>query len=129
MEGDASLQEAQDKILPNAVFLVNGHQHPSNMTNVNSRLIRRFCPKHAISGQTFREETKRRFRFVKGWFWRMYPRSGFRSGGTCEPPNVQTFRVFVLWEHLNVPSFWLSFRGNIHHFVNPHSGGTWSLGS
>ena len=33
--------------------------------------------------------------FVKGWFWRMCPRSGFRSGG-----------------HANVPSFRFSFRKN-----------------
>ena len=39
---------------------------------------------------------------VKGWFWRMYPRSGFRSGGTCERTLVL---VFVSWEHPNVPSF------------------------
>ena len=30
--------------------------------------------------------------FVKGWFWRMYPRSGFRSGGTFERTLVPVFR-------------------------------------
>ena len=48
--------------------------------------------------------------FVKGWFWRTYPRSGFRSGGTSERTLVP---VFVPGEHPNVPSFWFSFRGNI----------------
>ena len=33
----------------------------------------------------------------------MYPRSGFRSGGTCARALVP---VFVLGEHPNVPSFW-----------------------
>ena len=48
----------------------------------------------------------------------MYPRSGFRSGGTCERTLVP---VFVLGEHPNVPSFRISFRGNIrqnHPFGN-----------
>ena len=45
--------------------------------------------------------------FVKGWFWRTYPRSGFRSGGTCEVPS---FRFFVPG---NMRSFRFSFRGNI----------------
>ena len=60
--------------------------------------------------------------FVKGWFGRMCPRSGFRSGGTCEHTlvpafvlgehaNVPSFRFFVPGEHLNVPSFRFSFRG------------------
>ena len=40
--------------------------------------------------------------FVKGWFWRMYPRSGFRSGETC----MRTSRF--------------SFRGNIRMY--PRSG-------
>ena len=40
----------------------------------------------------------------------MYPRSGFRSWGTCERTLVP---VFVPGEHPNVPSFWFSFRGNI----------------
>ena len=40
--------------------------------------------------------------FVKGWFWRMCPRSGFRSGGTYESTLVS---VFVPGEHPNVPSF------------------------
>ena len=40
--------------------------------------------------------------FVKGSFWRMCPRSGFRSGGTCERTVVPGF---VLGEHLNLPSF------------------------
>ena len=56
--------------------------------------------------------------FVKGWFWRMCPRSGFRSGGTCECTLVP---VFVPGEHPNVPSFRMSFRGNIrqnHPFGN-----------
>ena len=34
--------------------------------------------------------------FIKGWFWRMCPRSGFRSGGTCERTLVP---VFVPGEH------------------------------
>ena len=29
--------------------------------------------------------------FVKGWFWRMYPRSSFRSGGTSECALVPVF--------------------------------------
>ena len=29
--------------------------------------------------------------FVKGWFWRMCPSSGFRSGGTCERTLVPVF--------------------------------------
>ena len=56
--------------------------------------------------------------FVKGWLWRMYPRSGFRSVGTCECTLVP---VFVPGEHPNVPSFRFSFRGNIrqnHPFGN-----------
>ena len=40
----------------------------------------------------------------------MYPRSGFRSGGTCKRTLVP---VFVLGEHPNVPSFRFSFRRNI----------------
>ena len=46
------------------------------------------------------------------------PCSGFRSGGTWERTLVP---VFVPGEHPNVPSFRLSFRGNIrrnHPFVN-----------
>ena len=62
--------------------------------------------------------------FVKGWFWRMYPRSGFRSGGTCERTLVP---VFVSGDHPNVPSFRFSFWGNTrqnhpfgnHPFGNP----------
>ena len=38
-------------------------------------------------------EIKGRFRNL-GWFWRTYPRSGFRSGGTCESTLVP---VFVPW--------------------------------
>ena len=49
--------------------------------------------------------------FLKVWFWRMCPRPGFRSEGTCEGTLVP---VFVLGEHPNVPSFRFSFRGNIH---------------
>ena len=47
--------------------------------------------------------------FVKGWFWRTYPRSGFRSG-----------------DHANVPSFRFSFRGNIRMYPRSgfRSGGT-----
>ena len=48
----------------------------------------------------------------------MCPRSGYRSGGTCECALVP---VFVPGEHLNVPSFRFSFRGNIcqnHPFGN-----------
>ena len=55
--------------------------------------------------------------FVKGWFWRMCSRSGFRSGGTCEctlvpvfvaaeHANVPSFRFFVPGEHLPKPPFW-----------------------
>ena len=47
--------------------------------------------------------------FVKGWFWRTCPRSGFRSGGTCKRTLVP---AFVPGEHLNVPLFWSSFQGN-----------------
>ena len=47
----------------------------------------------------------------------MYPRSGFRSGGTCECTLVP---VFVPGEHANVPSFRFSFRGNIRTY--PRSG-------
>ena len=57
--------------------------------------------------------------FVKGWFWRMYPRSGFRSRGTRERTLVP---VFVPGEHPNVPSFRFLFRGNIrqnHPFGKP----------
>ena len=57
--------------------------------------------------------------FVKGWFWWTCPRSGFRSGGTCERTLVP---VFVPGEHPNVPSFRFLFRGNIrqnHPFWKP----------
>ena len=40
----------------------------------------------------------------------MHPRSGFRSGGTCERT---LFPVFVPGEHPNVPSFQFSFQGNV----------------
>ena len=58
----------------------------------------------------------------------MCPRSGFRFGGTCECILVP---VFVLGVHPNVPSFRLSFRGNIDQnhpfgkppFVNPRRRG------
>ena len=44
------------------------------------------------------EETKGGF--VKGWFWRMCPRSGFRSGGTSECTIVPVFvLVSVPGEH------------------------------
>ena len=49
----------------------------------------------------------------------MCPRSGFRSGGTCERTLVP---VFIPGEHPNVPSFRLVFRGNIrqnHPFGKP----------
>ena len=39
-------------------------------------------------------------RFCKRVVWRMYPRSGFRSGGTCERTLVP---VFVPGEHLPKP--------------------------
>ena len=56
-------------------------------------------------------------KFIKGWFWRMYPRSSFRSGGTCERTLVPVFRsggtsectlvpVFVPGEHPPKPPFW-----------------------
>ena len=59
--------------------------------------------------------------FVKGWFWRMCPRSGFVPGGmrTCERTLVP---VFVQGENPNVPSFRFSFRGSIrqnHSFGKP----------
>ena len=57
--------------------------------------------------------------FVKGWFWRMYPHSGFRSGGTCTRTPVP---VFVPGEHPNVPLFRFSLRGKIcqnHPFGKP----------
>ena len=42
--------------------------------------------------------------FVKGWFWRMWPRSGFRSeGGFGECALVP---VFVPGEHPPKPPFW-----------------------
>ena len=55
--------------------------------------------------------------FVKGWFWRMCPRSGLHSGGTCEstfvlvlvpgePPNGPSFRFSFRVEHLPKPPFW-----------------------
>ena len=94
--------------------------------------------KHGSEETAIREETSKRrnFRiarlvivltgrqkggFVKGWFWRMCPRSGFRSQGTCERTLVP---VFVPGEHPNVPSFRFSVRGHIrqnHPFVNPRS--------
>ena len=40
---------------------------------------------------------------MKGLFWRTYPRSGFRSGGTCERSLVP---VFVPGEHPPKPPFW-----------------------
>ena len=43
--------------------------------------------------------------FVKGWFWRMYPRSGFRSGGTCERTLVPGFRCKGACECTLVPVF------------------------
>ena len=49
----------------------------------------------------------------------MCPRSGFRSGGTCEFTLVP---VFVLGEHPTVPSFQFSLRGNTrqnHPFGKP----------
>ena len=49
----------------------------------------------------------------------MWPRSSFRSGGTCERTLVP---VFVPGEHPIVPSFRFSFRGNIrqnHPFGEP----------
>ena len=52
-----------------------------------------------------REETRGRFR-KRVVFWRMY----LRSGGICERTLVL---IFVPGEHLNVPSFRFSFRGNI----------------
>ena len=45
---------------------------------------------------------------VKGGFGRMYPRSGLRSGGTCERTLVP---VFVPGEHPNVPRSGLRSRG------------------
>ena len=61
--------------------------------------------------------------FVKAWFWRMCPRSGFRFGGTCERTLVP---VFVPGEHPNVPSFRFSFRGNMRTYPRSgfRSGGT-----
>ena len=49
----------------------------------------------------------------------MYPRSSFRSGGTCERTLVP---VVVPGEHQDVPSFQFSFQGNIrqnHPFGKP----------
>ena len=63
-------------------------------------------------------ETERRFR-KSVVLARMYPRSGFRSGGTCDRTLVP---VLVPGEHPNVPSFRFSFRGNIrqnHLFWKP----------
>ena len=48
--------------------------------------------------------------FLKGWFWRMYPRSGFRSGGTCERTLVPVFRSRGTSECTLVPV--LVFRGS-----------------
>ena len=56
---------------------------------------------------------------VKGWFWRICPRSGLRSGGTCERTLVP---VFVPGELPSVPSLRFSFRENIrqnHPFGKP----------
>ena len=47
-------------------------------------------------------ERKQKGGFVKGWFWRMCPRSGFWCRGTSECTLVQ---VFGTGEHLHVPSF------------------------
>ena len=43
--------------------------------------------------------------FVKGWFWRMYPRSGFRSGGTSERTLVPVFVPGEPSERILVPGF------------------------
>ena len=62
-------------------------------------------------------------RFCKRVVLANVPRSGFRSGGTCERTLVP---AFVQGEHLNVPSFRFSFRGNIrqtHPFRGPRMGG------
>ena len=59
--------------------------------------------------------------FVKGWFWRMYPPSGFRSGGTCK----RTRSGFRSREHPNVSLFRFSFRGNIR---QNHPFGSHALG-
>ena len=60
---------------------------------------------------------------IKGWFWRTYPRSGFRSGGTCERTLVPVCSgassectlvpVFVPGKHPPKPPFWN------HPSVNP----------
>ena len=68
------------------------------------------------------------FRFPFRGNMRMYPHSGFRSGGTSECTLVP---VLVPGEHPNLPSFRFSFRGNIrqnhpfgnHPFCQPQKGG------
>ena len=80
--------------------------------NKNARPKCASCMNHIFTG-------RQKGGFVKGWFWRMYPRSGFRSRGTCECTLVP---VCVPGEHPNVPSFRFSFRGNIrqnHPFGKP----------
>ena len=66
--------------------------------------------------------------FVKGWFWRMCPRSSLRSGGTCEctlvpvvvpgehPPNhplenhtLSTLFYIFLTRHFGTRLFWYPF--------------------
>ena len=61
-------------------------------------------------------ERRQKGGFVTGWFWQMYPRSGFRSGGTCKHTLVP---VFVPGEHLNVPSFRWNVPGNFHEMKSP----------
>ena len=42
-------------------------------------------------------------RFPKGWFWRTYPRSGFRSGGTSAETTLLETTL------LRTPDFWICF--------------------
>ena len=55
-------------------------------------------------------ERKQEGGFEKGWFGRMYPRSGFWYGGTSDCSLIQ---VFSTGEHPNVPSFLFLVQGNI----------------
>ena len=80
------------------------HQHPPSTPQYSKRLSDR----GSVSGICKRVIERQKGGFVKGWFWRMYPPSGFRSEGTCKRSLVL---VFVLGEHANVPSFRFSFPG------------------
>ena len=83
------------------------HLHGQRLTNFTPLIWKA----RGVAAVQTRINGRQKCGFAKGWFWRTYPRSGFRSGGTCERTLVP---VFGLGEHPNVPSFRCSFRGNIH---------------